>query len=427
LIAFAVGALTVHKLGPRCNVWCEAEIAEAAVNEFNGTDDYLTAAEAVVGEIEEDGKKIGVGYVWNTYDLLLLPSSFPYGGMENPNLTFINQSLICGDKSLTDVIAHEITHSWAGNLVTNSTWPDFFLNEGTTMYVERLILGHMHGEDCRDFEAILGYGLLKRTQTELLDEDPDWRKLRPSIRGVDPDDSFSRIPYEKGFLLYLYIESLLPNKKADVQKWLRHYFADFQGKSVTVEDWKTHLLSFYPELKEKVDWEDWLYSTELPTCFDPKKYCGDAWTKPVEDLVAKWAAGNYTPAAEDVKAFQPAQLMLFLESLINLGDDKISAAALASMNATYEVAKSRNVEVLVRWILLSLHNKDASVFPLTWDFVSKHGRGVYIRPTYKELIRLANDASFTELDLDTLKGIWKGNRSFYHNTVRGMFDSQLNQ
>ena len=141
LIAIAVGALERGQIGPRSYVWCEKEILEAAKNEYSDTEKFLQAGEKICG----------IPYSWGTYDLLMLPGAFPYGGMENPNLTFLNSCLISGDKSLVDVVAHEITHSWAGNLITNSNWNDFFLNEGFTMYIERLILGECFDEEHKTF------------------------------------------------------------------------------------------------------------------------------------------------------------------------------------------------------------------------------------------------------------------------------------
>lgn len=142
----------------------------------------------------------------DNYDLLILPGAFPYGGMENPCLTFLSSSLIAGDRSLADVVVHEISHSWCGNLVTNSSWSDFWLNEGFTMYLERRILGELEGEPYRHLHALVGYGELVKTVNDLKDH-PEYTKLRPNLVGEDPDDSFSRIPYEKGFLFLFYLET----------------------------------------------------------------------------------------------------------------------------------------------------------------------------------------------------------------------------
>jgi leukotriene-A4 hydrolase len=177
LIALACGALERGQIGPRSYVWCERELMDASKHEFSETEDFLKAAEKICG----------MEYLWGSYDLLVLPGAFPYGGMENPSLTFVNSSLITGNKELTDVIAHEITHSWSGNLVTNSSWPDFWLNEGFTMYIERLILREIAenkekgtGNQVRDFCACLGYGELISTVKSLKDE-PELTRLAPGM------------------------------------------------------------------------------------------------------------------------------------------------------------------------------------------------------------------------------------------------------
>ena len=146
LIAIAVGALESRKIGPRSHVWAEASVVDQSAFDFSETETMLQKAEELCGP-----------YVWGIYDVLVLPPSFPFGGMENPCLTFATPTLLSGDKSNADVIAHEIAHSWTGNLVTNANMEHFWLNEGFTVFTERKILGRMHGEPSRHFSAILGW------------------------------------------------------------------------------------------------------------------------------------------------------------------------------------------------------------------------------------------------------------------------------
>ncbi|GIL63418.1 hypothetical protein Vafri_17456, partial [Volvox africanus] len=183
LLALAVGELSSATLGPRTRVWSEPSMVEAGAYEFADTNKFLEAGEAIAGE-----------YVWGRYDLLLLPPSFPYGGMENPCLTFVTPTLLAGDRSLTNVVAHEIAHSWTGNLVTNANWEHFWLNEGFTVFLERKILGHLHGPATFQFHAAQGAAKLA-LEVERLGADNPYTRLVPDLSGgVDPDDVFSSIP-----------------------------------------------------------------------------------------------------------------------------------------------------------------------------------------------------------------------------------------
>jgi len=187
LIAVAVGELRGLDISDRCRVWAEPSVVESARHEFEGTEEFLRTAEEVAGE-----------YVWGRYDLLVLPPSFPYGGMENPCLTFVTPTLLAGDRSLVNVVAHEIAHSWTGNLVTNGSWEHFWLNEGFTVLLERKIIGRLRGEPARQFQASSGFlGLAEAVK--LFGEDHNYTRLVPDLSdGADPDDAFSRVPYEKG-------------------------------------------------------------------------------------------------------------------------------------------------------------------------------------------------------------------------------------
>jgi len=185
LIALAVGNLEGREIGPRSTVWTEPEVLEAAAWEFVDTENFIRT-----------GEELLTPYDWGRYDLLVLPASFPYGGMENPCLTFVTPSLLAGDRSLVDVVAHEIAHSWMGNLVTTENWEHFWLNEGFTVFVERKILGRMKGPAHSEFSAILGHKALKES-VDLYGKDHPFTALRPCLRGEDPDDAFSKVPYGK--------------------------------------------------------------------------------------------------------------------------------------------------------------------------------------------------------------------------------------
>ncbi|KAH9503587.1 Leukotriene A-4 hydrolase [Bulinus truncatus] len=198
-------------IGPRTKVWSERELVNQAAFEFSQTEDMLKTAESLMGD-----------YVWGPYDILVLPPSFPYGGMENPCLTFVTPTLLAGDKSLADVIAHEISHSWTGNLVTNSSFEHFWLNEGHTMFLERKILGQLHGQLHLQLHAHEGWNALEEAVKTLTKAgNIAYSKLVPDLNGVDPDDAFSIVPYEKGFALLYSLETLLGGPVIDNEVLLR--------------------------------------------------------------------------------------------------------------------------------------------------------------------------------------------------------------
>jgi len=199
LFAIVAGALERREISPRCDVWAEPSVVDKARYEFEDTEKMLATAEELMGK-----------YVWSRYDLVVLPPSFPFGGMENPCLTFVTPTLIAGDRSLTSVVAHEIAHSWTGNLVTNGNWEHFWLNEGFTVFCERKIMGRLYGESLRQFENITGWeDRMLPTINETFGPVHNYTRLVPDLTGVDPDDAFSTVPYEKGSAFLLYIEQQL--------------------------------------------------------------------------------------------------------------------------------------------------------------------------------------------------------------------------
>lgn len=413
LIAMACGAIKRKSIGPNSGVWAEEPLLDEAAHEFAGTEQFLETAQKVAG----------LEYVplWSHYDLLILPGAFPYGGMENPCLTFVSSSLITGDRQLVDVVAHEIAHSWSGNLVSNSTWSDFWLNEGFTMYLERLILGELHGEKHRHLHALLGYQDLQKTITELKGK-PEFTKLRPDMTGIDPDDAFGRVPYEKGFLLLLQLEVLVGGKDR-MTEWLRKYFADFARKSLNTDQMVEHFTRFFPDVK--VDWNMWFYGTGLPTSFDPMAVLDKTFSQ-CEALAAKWKAGGEGASKKDLE-WDSAQTMCFIDILIN-ENAKLSADTLKKMQDVYHFSETRNVEILIRWIMLNLNNQNVSyIFPVIEDFVSKHGRGVYLKPIYNTLVHLSTPEGGAHVALGEVKRIYQKNMSFYHSVITNTFNKILAQ
>ena len=225
LIALAAGEIERREIGPRTAVYADPAVVEVAANEFADMEKMLESAEGLYGD-----------YAWGRYDVLVLPPAFPFGGMENPRLTFVTPTLLAGDRSLVAVIAHELAHSWSGNLVTNRTWGDLWLNEGFTVYFERRIVEHIFGAERASIEAVIGKRELieELTDPELLGDKPEFQKLAQDLRGIDPDESFSSVPYEKGALLLQALELAYGREVFD--EFLRAWFSTHAFGTVATSD-----------------------------------------------------------------------------------------------------------------------------------------------------------------------------------------------
>jgi leukotriene-A4 hydrolase len=255
LFALASGEIATSSIGPRSTVASDPLSLESCTWELStSTEQFIQAAESLI-----------YPYAWHQYNVLVLPPSFPYGGMENPVYTFATPTIISGDRENVDVIAHELSHSWSGNLVSTCSWEHFWLNEGWTTYLERRIQAIIHGSDTwRDFSAIIGWKALSDSIAQF-GEDHEFTKLIPDLKGKDPDDAFSSIPYEKGFNFLYFIEKLIGIEKFDT--FIPHYFTVWKEKSLDSYDFKVTLLDFFAKdagvsekLAEGIDWDKWFWS-----------------------------------------------------------------------------------------------------------------------------------------------------------------------
>ncbi|KAI9223219.1 leukotriene A-4 hydrolase-like protein [Blastocladiella britannica] len=383
LLAIAIGNIEGIDVGPRTTVFSEPEVVEKAAEEFRDTEKIIQAGEELI-----------YTYEWGRYDLLVLPSSFPYGGMENPNLTFVTPTLLAGDKSLVDVIVHEFAHSYAGNLVTTKNWGHFWLNEGWCVFVERKIIAKLHGEPQRQFDARIGEKALKES-VDLFGADHPYTCLCLNLTGEDPDDSFSSVPYEKGFAFLYHLEHVLGDET--FAAFTRAYFKQFAGQSIDTNDFKGFLFQFvehyfgdekYEALK-KVNWEQWLHAPGMPPV---KNEYDDSLAKPCLDLAARWEASrdaedtlaSFKP--EDVAELNALQMVMFLE-LLQLKAN-LPHAHLARMDEVYKLTAARNCEIRFRWHSIALAASYKSIYTESASFLSEVGRMKYVRP----LFRLLNKA-----------------------------------
>jgi leukotriene-A4 hydrolase len=392
LIAFVVGNLVSKDIGPRSKVWTEPEKAEAAAWEFANTEEYLKTAEELL-----------TPYEWGRYDILMLPSSFPYGGMENPCLTFVTPSLLAGDRSLTDVVAHEIAHSWMGNLVTNRTWEHFWLNEGFTVFIERKIIGRLRGEKHRQFSALLGNHALVESIAHFGQANQEFTKLIQNQQDADPDDAFSSVPYEKGSQ-FLYFLELTVGGAALFEPFLQAYVKKFAHSTLTSEEFKDFFLQYFNELPgfdasklDAIDWDAWFNSPGLPPVDIVSKF-DDSLAVQSNELAKKWALSDAPEGNEsDIQGWSTPQLVAFLEKLTV--SEGLNVDKLARMEKAYHFTQSRNAEIRFRWYTLAIRHGFEEAYPHVVSFLEEHGRMKFVRPLYRELFHGQETAK--QLAIDT--------------------------
>lgn len=388
LLAVAVGQLEARTVGPRSQVWSEPSMVEAVAYEFAETETFVAAAEQITGH----------AYVWGRYDILCLPPSFPYGGMENPCLTFVTPTLLAGDRSLADVVAHEVSHSWTGNLITNHTWEHFWLNEGWTVWLERKIKAHMKGAAHYDFGAISGVKHLA-DDVALYGASHPLTHMVPQLRDVDPDDAFSSVPYEKGFNLLHYLSTLVGGAEA-FEEFARAYVDHFKFKTLTSADFRTFFMEWCRAREvdaSAVDWDAWLVQPGMPPVTNSFSNSlgaacsalGDRWLAPASEGAPKETIGGARPA--DVEGWSSGQLIALLEHMLEqVGDaDAVPppplASRLASLDALYKLSASRNAEVRFRWQRLCIKMRAGFIVPQVVDFLKSQGRMKFTRPLFRDL------------------------------------------
>jgi len=365
LLALAVGDLASRDIGPRSRVWAEPETVEQAAFEFAEIEKQIKAAEGLFGP-----------YEWERFDLLVLPPSFPYGGMENPRLTFLTPTLLAGDRSLVDVVVHELAHSWTGNLVTNATMDHFWLNEGFTVWAERRILEALHGVEA----ATIGWALGQKSLEQALERfgaDSPLTKLRTDLAGVDPDDAFSQVPYEKGARFVVALEHALGRPAFD--KFIRKYIERFRFTSLTTEQFVEFIEQEAPGVAARVDARSWLYEPGLRA--DAPSFSSPRLAE-LEQLAAGWSDGR-RPASAITASWTPAELQVYLQRLPR----EIDAAGCRWLDEHFQLTARGNYEILVEWLTIAAGSNYEPVFPRVREVLTRVGRMKYLRPLYGALGR----------------------------------------
>jgi len=392
LLAVAVGDLEFRPFDTRSGVYAEPQVIDRAAFEFSDTPKMIQTAETMYGP-----------YRWGRYDLLVLPPSFPYGGMENPRVTFLTPTVLAGDKSLVSLIAHELAHSWSGNLVTNATWNDFWLNEGFTTYFEHRIIEQLYGREYSEMLWLLGVTEVKDEHATLPATD---QHLYVNLTGRDPDEAPSAV-YEKGALFLRLLEETAGRARWD--QFLRAYFDKFAFQPMTTEIFVTHLKTALPDVVQKVDIQQWIHGPGLPP--NAPKPQSAAFTK-VEEAAKAFAAGG-TEAAIDAEKWSSHEKVHFIQSLPVLTPERM-----AELDGRFRFNDSGNNEVLSAWLEKSIDARYKGAYPAIERFLTVQGRRKFLKPIYEKLAKNPEDLAFA-------KRIYATARPTYHPVSQQTIDDIL--
>ncbi|MGI8989706.1 MAG: M1 family metallopeptidase [Bryobacteraceae bacterium] len=397
LIALAAGDLAFQAVGKRTGVYAEPSVLPKAAHEFEDMEKMLEAAEQLFGP-----------YRWGRYDVLVLPPSFPFGGMENPRLTFATPTVLAGDKSLVSLVAHEMAHSWSGNLVTNATWSDFWLNEGFTVYIERRIVERVYGQPRAEMEAALGRQDLEQ---ELAGLPPKDQILHVDLNGRDPDDGFTQVPYEKGALFLLDLERIFGRQRLDA--YLKGCFDRFAFQSITtaqsLEYLHEYLLDKYPELAKKINVNEWVFQPGIPAGA-PKPH-SSAFDR-VEAEATQWLSGSALLNQEKGALWSTQEWLHFLRFL----PKKLTPAQMRDLDAAYHFTQTGNDEILEQWLLMAIRNRYEPAYPRLEEFLTSVGRRKYLKPLYEELVKTPEGRA-------RAKAIYANARAGYHPIAQATVDT----
>ncbi|MEC9428683.1 MAG: M1 family metallopeptidase [Pseudomonadota bacterium] len=384
LIALAIGDLEFKAMGERTGVYAEPALLESAAKEFEDTEAMLEVTEETYGP-----------YQWDRYDLLILPPSFPFGGMENPRLSFITPTVIAGDKSLVSLIAHELAHSWSGNTVTNATWRDLWLNEGFTTYLTYRIMEMIYGHDRFKKEAVLGYQDLEN-DVAALDENDEI--LAIDLRGRNPDDVFSNIPYEKGALFLREIEHKIGRENFDA--FLMQYFKDFAFKSITTDTFIAYLddtlLKQYPDKLDANRIHTWIFEPGIPEGAPHPD--SDAFTK-IDDTRSAWLSGDVKAADIETAQWTVHEWLYFLNNM----PESLSEAQLAELDSAFSLTSTKNNEIAHSWLMIAVQNNYQPAYDRLYSYLVSIGRNKLVKPLYRELSKTPEGKAFAKRAFEEAK------------------------
>ncbi len=385
LLAIAVGNIYFAPIGEQTGIYTEPELLDASVFEFSSTQQMLDTASSMYGP-----------YQWGRYDLLILPPSFPFGGMENPRLSFITPSVLAGDQSLVSLIAHELAHSWSGNLVSNKTWRDIWLNEGTTSYLESRLMEVLFGKDRADEERVLSYRELLQGLEEV---SPAMQALAPTQKLDDPDESQGSLHYHKGQLFLETMERAFGREIFD--PFLTAYFNHYEFQSISSEQFLEYLdqnlLQKYPGKFSRKQAEEWLYQPGLPA--DAPMPHSETLDQAAR-LAASWAAGETPVAAIPLSDWSPQATVHFINSL----PLELSEAQLSELDSVFGFSQTRNAEIGRTWFIQVAGRRHLPAYAAMEAHLNRYGRTRLVEPVYMALAKNGEDAELSQHLFGQAKG-----------------------
>ena len=402
LIALAVGDLTFATLGERTGVYTEPNMLQKCVSEFVDVEKMVIAAEELYGE-----------YKWGRYDIIVLPPSFPFGGMENPKLTFATPTIIAGDRSLVSLIAHELAHSWSGNLVTNATWDDFWLNEGFTVYIENRIMEKVYSKEYSDMLLSIEYqGLINENEDILSGSHPEDTHLKLDLEGRDPDEGMTAIAYVKGALFLKTLEAAVGREKFD--PFLKSYFDTYAFQAITTEIFIDYLNANLLE-PNKIDFntDEWIHGEGIPdNCVVIESDRFDIVTEKAKLITTVTTSKELNVKKED---WTTHEWIHFIRQIPAEAD----ASKMEMLDKEFNFSNCGNAEIMSEWYLISIQKGYDKINKPMETFLINVGRRKYLQPLYEELAKTEDGLAFA-------KQIYAKARPNYHSVSSGTIDEILN-
>jgi leukotriene-A4 hydrolase len=401
LLALTVGDIAFRPISERAGVYAEPATLEAAAWEFADLEKMIAVAEELYGP-----------YLWERYDVIVLPPSFPFGGMENPRLTFVTPTLLAGDRSLTSVIAHELAHSWSGNLVTNKTWNDFWLNEGFTVYFETRIMEKLYGREYAEMLAVLNLHDLETDMREIsAGPNPDDTKLKLDLKGRNPDDAATDVAYNKGYFFLRTLEERYGRENFDM--FLRDYFSTYV---FSVMDTETFIKVFKDYYREKFNinvddtlFTSWIYSRGLPADFTP----------PSSDRFAKVeAAAQHALSGQDITAVTKDWMTQEWLHFLNVLPETLTQEQMQNLDRQGRFTESGNAEIFSAWSIIAVRNNYSPIREPLRHFLINTGRRKFLTPIYTELAKTPDGRAFAE-------EVYRAARPNYHFVSTSTIDKVL--
>jgi len=391
LMAIAVGDIEFQSIDNRTGVYAEPSLLKKSAWEFAELGKMVGAAEKLYGP-----------YRWGRYDVLVLPPSFPYGGMENPNLTFLTPGVIAGDRSLTSLLAHELGHSWSGNLVTNATWDDIWLNEGFTTYVEHRIGEEIFGKKEAEMQDVLTRKDLDDNVAEYGATNPDTR-LKVSLTNRNPDDGISQIPYVKGYNFLKVIEAAVGREKFD--PFIKNYFDAHAFQSITTEDFvkylNDNLIKGDKALADKIKLDDWIYKPGIPS--NITAVSSEDFTA-IDNIQKNWRTTGVKGLSEKIKSTTEKQ------HFIDYLPADITSEEMAAIDNEFNFTKNGNFVIKRQWFAQAIRHQYKPAYPAIEQFIIATSRTGSLMTLYKELVKTPEGKTWAKQIFDKAK-------SGYHATT----------